>query len=174
MMRFLRLSPHGPELRFAAVLLAFGLTALPGAYAQNREGTGLGIMVGEPTGVSFKTWIDQDRAIDAGIAWSFSGDDSLHLHADYLLHHFGVFKNHKLPGQLPLYYGLGGRIKLEDDDNGRGDDEDTLVGLRLPVGIAYLFAEAPFDLFAEIVPVLDLVPDTDLDLNAAVGVRYYF
>lgn len=53
-------------------------------------------------------------------------------------------------------------------------DGDTAFGIRIPLGITHLFAEAPFDLFAEIVPLVDLTPDVDLDLNVAVGLRYYF
>jgi len=37
-----------------------------------------------------------------------------------------------------------------------------------------LFADTPLDIFVEVVPVLDLVPDTDLDFNGAVGIRYIF
>ena len=47
-------------------------------------------------------------------------------------------------------------------------------GIRVPLGVTYLFEEAPFDVFFELVPVLDLSPDVDLDINVAVGLRYYF
>jgi hypothetical protein len=30
------------------------------------------------------------------------------------------------------------------------------------------------EFFAELVPILDVVPDTDADLNASIGARYYF
>jgi hypothetical protein len=30
------------------------------------------------------------------------------------------------------------------------------------------------DLFAELVPVLDVAPDADEDINAAIGLRFYF
>jgi len=30
------------------------------------------------------------------------------------------------------------------------------------------------DIFFEIVPLLDLVPETDFGPNSAIGVRYYF
>ena len=68
---------------------------------------------------------------------------------------------------LPLYFGVGGRLRLRDN---RDDD----IGVRIPVGLAYMFADAPFDIFVEVVPILDLVPDTDFDLNAALGGRFYF
>ena len=42
------------------------------------------------------------------------------------------------------------------------------------MGIEYLFAEKPMDLFFEVVPIIDVTPRTELNMNAAVGVRYFF
>lgn len=157
------------------LLLTLCFGTLETGLAQAKPGLGIGIIIGEPTGLSLKKWLSNTTAIDAGIAWSFSENDSLHFHADYLLHRFDVFASADLRGRLPLYYGLGGRVKLRDGNDGRGrNDDDALVGIRVPVGISYLFRTAPVDLFAEIVPVLDVAPDTDFDLNAAVGARFYF
>ena len=157
-------------------VLAAALVAvlLPSAAAAQSSGDfGIGLIVAEPTGLSAKLWLDDSTAIDAAAAWSFSGHNSFQVHADWLMHRFDLFPRvDPQYGRLPLYFGLGGRLKLGDDDRGR--NEDDLVGIRVPVGVSYLFAQAPFDVFAEVVPVLDLAPDTELDLNAAVGGRFYF
>jgi hypothetical protein len=129
------------------------------------SGFGLGVILGEPTGLSLKAWIAGSAAIDAAAAWSLRGRSSLHLHADYLQHNFDLFKVQK--GKLPFYYGIGGRIRFVDDDDAR-------VGFRIPVGIDYLFANAPLDVFLEVVPLVDLVPDTDVDVNGGAGIRYFF
>ncbi|RMG63679.1 MAG: hypothetical protein D6715_10895 [Calditrichaeota bacterium] len=120
-------------------------------------------MVGDPTGISGKVWLGPHTALDAGVAWSFRDESAFHLHGDYLFHNFGIFRVEK--GILPLYYGIGGRIKLE---------KDTRIGIRLPVGMNYLFEQSPVDLFLEVVPILELVPATELQFNAAIGVRYFF
>ena len=140
-----------------------------------ESGFGVGIILGEPTGISLKKWLSHDTAIDAAAAWSFSENDSFQFHADYLIHNFGLLKTGSAGGKLPVYYGIGGRIKLHNNDNwhGRNNDE-ALLGLRIPFGISYLFAKAPVDIFAEIVPILDVVPDTHFDLNGAIGARFYF
>ena len=162
------------RLRTVAIL-AFSVAALSTAHAQPKDGLGIGIIIGEPTGLSLKKWIGNDRAIDAGIAWSFSENESLHLHADYLFHRFDLLSGPDVKGRLPLYFGLGARIKLKAGDNGRGrNEDDALVGVRVPLGISYLLADAPIDLFAEVVPILDIAPNTDFGLNAAIGVRFYF
>lgn len=138
-----------------------------------EDGLGVGIIIGEPTGVTLKKWLGKDRAIDAAAGWDFSGHDSFQFHADYLLHNFGLLKTGNLGGRLPLYYGVGGRISFNDHHDGH-DHHDTVVGVRVPVGLAYLFPKAPVEMFVELVPILNIVPDTDLDLGAAIGVRYYF
>ena len=126
---------------------------------------GLGIIVGEPTGVTFKYWLDKTSAIDAAAAWSFTNPGAFHIHADYLLHSFNLFTVSG-GGRVPLYYGIGVRIKFVSDN--------TRLGIRIPVGLEYIFPDRKFDLFLEVVPLLDIAPKTDFTLNAALGARYFF
>ena len=120
----------------------------------------LGIIVGEPTGISAKQDLGGNKALAAAAGWSFSGKNSFSLHADYLWFRNDVFKVEK--GRLPLYYGVGARVKLQDR---------SLAVARFPVGLQYFFSGGRFTCFVEIAPILDLLPDTDFDLNAAVGFR---
>lgn len=152
----------------AMVFLVFTAGFLSGSATAQQSEFGLGIILGEPTGLSLKKWVHSTAAIDGAVAWSFGNKDALHLHADYLVHNFTLFKVEK--GKIPLYYGIGGRIKFEED-NGEGD---TKIGLRIPVGICYMFTNSPLDVFIEIAPLLDLSPSTEFDLNGAVGIRYFF
>lgn len=155
----------------AAALL--GMLGCGAAQAQ-QDGFGVGVIVGEPTGLSLKGWLNNTRAVDAGLAWSFSENDSMQFHADYLIHDFNMLRPTDLQGRVAVFYGLGGRIKLEDGDNGGRNRDDTLVGIRIPVGVNYYFPASPVELFGELVPVLDIAPDTDFDLNLAIGGRLYF
>jgi Protein of unknown function (DUF3996) len=146
------------------------LLAVSSASARTQGNFGLGVIAGEPTGLSLKYWLDDERAIDGAVAWSFAENNSLQLHTDYLIHNYDLFNLH----ELPVYYGLGARFKFKDSDGSGRNRDDAIFGIRIPLGITYLFDEAPLDLFFEIVPVLDLTPDSRLDLNAAVGLRFYF
>ena len=67
-------------LLFAAGVVVFSLTAM--AHAQ--DGLGVGVILGEPTGISLKAWTSDKHAVDAAVAWSFSENDSFQFHADYL------------------------------------------------------------------------------------------
>ncbi len=144
---------------FLAVLLT---VAAPDARTQ-QKGFGLGIILGEPTGFSAKGWVDSRSAIDAGLAWSFLHETTFHVHIDYLLHTETVTKRR----EMPVYYGIGGRIKA---GSGGGDR----IGIRIVGGMVYFVPDAPIDIFAEIVPILDFSPSTDLQLNVGIGARYYF
>lgn len=135
------------------------------------SGFGLGIIVGEPTGLSAKAWIGEGSAVDFAAAWSLEGRDYFQLHADYLRHANVIDVN---KGFLPFYYGIGARMVILEDKFRREDEEDILFGLRIPLGITYLFAGAPLDIFAELVPVIELFPSTDFDVDGGVGIRYYF
>lgn len=133
------------------------------ANPEGGQNFGIGLMLGEPTGISVKSWNGDRTAFGIGAAWSLSGrNEAIHLHADYLVHSWfsGVDR-----GRLAFYYGIGGRIIFADD---------ATAGVRIPLGLNYVFENAPFDLFVEAVPILDLTPDTELAGNGAVGIRYYF
>jgi hypothetical protein len=147
------------------ILLSLVLVVMlaPSAFAGGGD-FGLGIIAGEPTGLSTKLWLTSKTAVDGAVAWSFGdGEDALHIHSDYIIHNMRLFQVER--GVLALHFGVGGRLKFADD---------PLLGIRVPVGVTYLYDGAPLDTFLEIVPILDLVDETDLNLNAAIGVRYFF
>ncbi len=146
-------------------LLIFLLLSRTPSFGQN-SGFGIGLIAGEPTGVSFKNWLDSSTAWDFAVAWSIEGDNSFTLHGDYLKHRFGLFSVAK--GDLPLYFGVGGTLKFNDDAG------QTAFGARVPVGLDYHFEDLPLGAFLEVVPVLGLFPETDFRLNAAIGIRYFF
>jgi hypothetical protein len=123
----------------------------------------MGIILGEPTGLAGKLWLSHNTAVDGAVAWSFSDEDALHLHADFLVHNLKLIAVDK--GLLAVHFGIGGRLKFEDDSR---------FGARIPVGMTYIFEGAPLDAFLEVVPILDLVPDTEFNPNAAIGIRYFF
>ena len=152
--------------RTSIAVLALILLALS-AYdlcAQNH-GTGLGVILGEPTGISFKQWLGGATAIDAGLAWSFAADD-VHFHMTYLIHAFDWIKStDDFGNRLNFYYGVGGRARFE---------RDSRAGGRGVIGLVYFFKGAPLDAFVEIAPIMDVVPETDFNLNGGIGMRYFF
>ena len=150
----------------AGLIIFINLTMLPASTSAqaNVDGTrnlGLGLMLGEPTGVSVKSWLGTKSAFDIGAAWSLSGrNEALHLHADYLYHRW--LKNREA---LAFYYGMGGRVIFSDN---------AVAGVRVPFGLTYVLNGIPFDLFVEAAPIIDISPEVEFAGNGAFGVRYYF
>ncbi len=144
--------------------LAYMMPANVQAQANGNGGNlGFGVILGEPTGLSIKSWNNERSAFDVGAAWSFSGsNDALHLQADYLLHNW--FNNIE-GGPLAFYYGIGARALLGDH---------STIGVRIPIGLNYVIPNSKLDLFLEAAPILDLAPDTDFAGNGGLGIRYYF
>ncbi len=133
------------------------------AHAQ-RDAFGIGLMIGDPAGLSVKRWLSNTRALDAGAAWSVINDPGAQFHVDMLYHRSdleGLRENRSY-----AYYGIGGRVRWSRDV--------ARLGIRIPLGVTYLFPGAPLDAFFEVVPVFDVVPDTRLILNLSIGMRYYF
>jgi hypothetical protein len=141
------------------------VAALSTAAAAETSTFGAGIIIGEPTGIGIKLHLTSGNALAFGVAWSLDEENELHVQGDYLYHNYDLITVEE--GEMPLYFGIGGRIKINEhkDDN---------VGIRFPVGLDYIFANYPFDIFLELVPILDLAPDTDFDLNGALGGRFWF
>ncbi len=99
------------------------LIAMAGIARTASADVGLGVVAGEPTGISFKTWMSDTDAIDAAAGWSLGKNE---------------------------------------------------LGVRIPLGLDYVFQEAPFDVFIEVAPIVNLVPETEFDLSGGVGVRFWF
>ena len=135
------------------------------SLAIERKKFGIGVIAGEPTGITGKYMIDNNNAIDAGVGWETSGDNEFHIYGDYLYHLYDLIKvSH---GELPLYFGVGARFIDRDK-------KDDKFGVRIPVGIEYLFEKVSLGVFLELVPVLELTPDTDFDLKGGIGIRFFF
>lgn len=152
----------------SSVFLAAALVLPHGTAEADSRGTGLGFIMGEPTGISGRLWLGGRTALDAALAWStFDEHDGLHLQMDYVWHDFGLLDVDR--GALPVYYGIGGRLATRE-----GRHADDRLGVRFPVGLAYLFPSQRADVFLEVAPTLDLTPGTNVAIEGGFGVRYFF
>jgi len=141
--------------------LCFGFLSWATAWA---GAFGVGVILGEPTGLSFKQWVNSRTALAGAAAWSFGEESAFHVHLDYLVHTGG--RSDPDVGRLLFYLGIGGRLKAEEDD-GR-------LGARVPLGLAYELDDSQIDVFFELAPILDIAPKTELRVNGGFGIRYFF
>lgn len=146
-------------------LIIFGLLFLCTSLLGQESGFGIGVVVGEPTGISLKLWRGKYRAICGAAGWSLAGEKHFNINGDYIFHNFELIKLEK--GKLPIYYGFGGRIKIKED-------KKTKIGVRIPVGMDYFIPNAPLDIFFDIVPTLDIFLETEIYINFGLGIRFFF
>jgi len=142
---------------------------------QTHKGAfGLGLILGEPTGISARYYLG-DQAIQAAVGSAFVGG-GLQVHADYVWHPWVLEKRDSFA--LVAYVGPGAR--LIQYDAGRDAADYFALGVRAVGGLVFDFAEVPLDAFVEVAGVLEYrFSDTDnggagVALNAGAGARYYF
>lgn len=133
------------------------------SFAQS-SGFGLGILLGQPTAISAKLWTTSSTAFDFGLGYSFESENRVHIHADYLFHVKNIFNTSE---NISLYYGPGARLKLYEND-------DSRLGVRIDVGLVWIPRNAPIDVFIELAPIMDIIPETSFAMNGGIGVRYFF
>ncbi len=151
----------------SCIITAAVVLSAAGASAENT--IGLGVILGDPSGITGKVFLNRNHAVDMGI-----GDpvgNGFYLYGDYLLHFPGA-----IPApELVLYLGAGaGFHHWERHNKSRADDEENRIEARVPVGLEFMTPKVPVGIFIELVPALRISPDTDFDLRGGIGARYYF
>lgn len=169
------------SLRLVYILISISATllGLPKALAQNA----VGITVGGPTYIHFTHGLGGPTAVEAGI--SFSYNHATHIYGDYLLETHSPLREPQF-NEFGVFYGVGGMLVIINDDEWHthhrhndgyyGDnDGDIGFGVRVPVGIDWRPAKTKgFTFHLQIVPILTVVPETELEFNAGLGLKYHF
>jgi hypothetical protein len=131
---------------------------------------GLGIAFFDPTGLSVKYKFSEKKSVSGAIGWNRHGAS---LFAQY---HFDEIQLVPKEGvDLAFTYGLGARLVThERKDSNYKYYRDRLFGVRMSAGLNYVTPKVPIEIFFELAPVLVVVPETFFELDAVLGVRYFF
>jgi hypothetical protein len=177
--------------RFFALAAVLGCTYfadLSVAHATevgNGRDFGLGFALGRPTSLVGKAFLGGDNALDFGLGFSSFGSNCWHdrgarycdsnwrfnhitMNVDYL------WQDEIVRGsgaKLDWHIGVGGRVWIYSDG---WNDGFALAG-RMPVGLDLTFPKPSFlEVFFELAPALYVFPGVGLDIEAQLGVRFYF
>lgn len=152
-------------------VLALLISQVP-ALATRDGDQGYGVMVGNPTGLSAKIWMDDRWAFDGAVGVARSEFD---VHVSLLRHSFNwhdgidnkwpTFQRWLQKADIPLYFGIGPRVLFEHNEE---------LGIRFPLGFSVLPKASNWEVFTEFAPVFRLTPSTGFNADYALGVRYYF
>jgi|GEM_PF-1160874 len=184
---------------FSAGLLLFALIIVPivanaeqtaqeataaNASASDRNGFSLGLILGDPTGLTLRAGLGESNAIQAHLGFSPFPGDAIAIMVDWTYDAW-VFLRDNPTASLPFYFGFGGKAEwfsghyyAYHDHRDYSDQSHFGFGARGLVGLRASFVNAPFDIFIELAPVgfLVIVPDTGIyyDIDFAIGARYRF
>jgi len=135
----------------------FSLLAV--SQAQDIPRYELGVILGEPLGISGKWWHNRQSASDIAAAWSFTENGVVEIHSDYLFHWLYPHVN---VGDLPLYFGIGLSVRIGNE---------AFFGARVPLGIEYIIPYLPLSVFAEFAPIWHVLPEVTIVVSGGAGIR---
>jgi hypothetical protein len=131
---------------------------------------GLGVVIGDPTGLSAKLYLNQVNAIDFALAFQNYGpfDDSVYFHATYLWHPSILASGSGV--EIPWHVGVGGYVASNRWDRGI----DDTIGVRVPLGVDLNLESVPLQFFGDVALRVGLAPSTYVYFDVGVGGRFYF
>lgn len=136
------------------------------AFAENF---GLGVILGDPSGLSMKMKLDEGHSVDGALAYSSGWHHGLQFHADYLKDRARTWHTNG-GGPINMYYGIGGRLISYNDDR----KDLVSLGPRGVMGLNYDIVNPNIEFFGELALVLDVVPSIGADIDFGVGARIRF
>ena len=142
--------------------LCFGVVT--SGAAQNTGGDlGIGGQIGEPSGITLKSYDPGGMSYDFLAA--FDLDDFFYLNAH------GTFERPVSDdGQLNVFYGPGGFVGIYDRPT--DSDDELALGISGRLGLNVYIEQ--FEIYVQVTPRIEVVPATDGDIGGGLGFRYYF
>jgi hypothetical protein len=133
---------------------------------------GLGIQLGEPSGLTGKVYTNgRSNAVDFTVGGGYYGEPfgpygfaaqvAYHWHLETLASGGGV--------TIPFRIGVGGWFVTD-----YGWADDAYIGARVPFGVDFDLESAPFQFYIEAAFRLGVIPGFGAGVDAAIGARYYF
>ncbi|MCI0507936.1 MAG: hypothetical protein L0Z73_17760 [Gammaproteobacteria bacterium] len=151
-------------MRIIRVVFLLGAYLIAAAVQAEEGEFDIGIAAISPNGITAKFWTSDRAAIDIFGEWSFNSDE-YHAHADLLYHDFDKIQLEDM--RIAFYYGGGVRAIF-------AENEDTVLGVRIPFGLDYFLNDMPLEFFGELAPRVNIYPDTHFGMDVIVGLRYRF
>lgn len=127
---------------------------------------GLGVFLGQPTGLTFEIDLSATSWVDFKAAWSLGGKNgsALLLQGNYEYAFPALFAIED--ETFTPFFGAGAVIGVATGE--------VALGARVPGGVSYRFRTIPLELFVEAGLDIYLFPAFGLDGSGGLGARYRF
>lgn len=150
----------------STVLLLFLTFATNQLFAQPKASNlGIGLQLGQPSGVSLKFYSNLGVSIDVLAAWDL--DDFFFINAH------GLFE--KPIGNargFGYFYGPGAFFGIRDGNDRSGFGNDIVLGISGTIGMNFFIDQ--FEIYIRLTPRLALIDAVDGDIGGGLGFRYFF
>jgi hypothetical protein len=157
-----------------ATLALFAATNANATEIGESRAFGLGLQLGEPTGITGKLYLDgRTNAIDFLVGSyydaGFAGD--VYVHVSYHAHLAELASGRGVA--VPFRIGVGGFLnsgywRFDDDAN------DIVFGARVPFGLDFDLETAPVQFYVEVAFEIAIIPFVGAGIDGGIGARYYF
>ena len=151
----------------------------------SKKTLGLGVMLGEPSGLSLKYWSSSVNAVQFGLAYSFG--DYVAVLGDYLWHFpraLSSATHGSISQEFVPYIGIGGVVFIDNSGSLRSGSRhffqdssrsnSVAAGVRIPLGIEFLPHALPLGIALELVPGLGVIPGIFGFIQGDIAFRFYF
>ena len=130
---------------------------------------GIGAVIGDTTGLSINYFMNEIQSLHSVLSFDFNGSDELNFSS-----HFTWWKRFSDMPLRPLrwFYGLGGEIAIFDQVHNRFHDNDVELGPSATLGVSYAFESAPLEVFLKSNLTLNVIQETDVDMDLMLGLHF--
>ena len=133
--------------------------ALAQESVASSKALGLGVQLGEPSGITAKLYTQPETAYELIAAWD--------LHDFFFLNGHVLFERPIPRSPLRYYLGPGLLTGLGKDKSGR----IPMIGVSGEAGVNFLVGQ--YEAFVHVTPRFHLIPATKAHFGGGIGLRYY-
>ncbi|KAB2897612.1 MAG: hypothetical protein F9K40_12595 [Kofleriaceae bacterium] len=161
------------SLPIFAVWLVVAVAVLGLAARPARAEVGVGLFVGQPTGIDLKLDLQRKTALDIVAGWKDFDDDGRdgYAHLTFLVN-LGNARGRSVV--VPFRLGIGGAVW----DRGGDFGDDVNIAVRAPFQVGIRFRRTPLEIYGEVALVLVFIDENDnednVDADGGIGLRVYF
>lgn len=149
------------KLGFSAVLLIMSVSA----FGFDRGQQGLGLMLGQPSGIRYSYFSDPYRALYADLSYEFEAVNL--LQGGYVFYFYDASNNN--PFSFYVTPGLTAGLRNRSDEAKR-----TVLGPRVATGFECFIAESNWAARVEVGSYTNLIGQVSIEFQGFVGLTYYF
>lgn len=152
------------SVRFTMLIVSTLIFTSTSSLAQNNN-WGIGIQLGQPSGLSLKKYNSSGMSPDILLAWDLNDFFFINLHGTWEKHFSGTRGLHFVYGP-GVFAGFRERRLITE-----GDD-DLFLGISGTFGLAYNIDQ--FEIYIRATPRLAVLESTGGDVGGGLGFRFYF